>query len=280
MPRWWFMLRMLHTKFKFGQKGFTIVELAIVIVVLGGVFPLFISLLLNMYTDAFNLDDKVKSNSQVMQAVWYMDDNVRVSSAYLATVPSTFSDPYGPHNLGTAGAEAWSYKGDSSTSRVLITQSYATSANALNSARQPVFVDTIDFSCSTQMYYQPQLTFITIYFVKDGTLYRRVLNDTTTALCAGNVQQQKKSCPPYITSGRHASCQTNDEVLANNVTNFSIEYYQTTQAGSDVAIDPGYASSDPAILAAADYAKVIITTTLKDGDVVNTVTQRMTKVNQ
>lgn len=274
------MLHTLRTKLRQGQGGFTLVELAIVIVVLGGIFPLFLSLLLNMYSDAFNLDDKVKSNSEVMQAVWYMDDNVRVASAYRATVPSEFTDAYGPHNLGTAGAEAWSYKGSSSTSRVLITQSYATSANALSTGRQPVFVNSVDFNCTTQMYYQPQLTYITIYFVKDGTLYRRLLTDTTTPLCAGNTQQQLKTCPPYITSGRHASCQANDEVLATNVSNFSVEYYQTTQAGSDTPVDPSYASNDPTILSAVDYAKVTITTSLKDGAVTNTVTQRMTKVNQ
>lgn len=271
---------MLHIKFNKGQRGFTIVEIVIVIVILGGIFPLFISLLLNMYNDAFKLDDKVKSNSQVMQAVWYMDDNVRVASAYRADVPSQFTDAYGPHNSGTAGAEAWSYKGDSETSRVLITQSYATSANPLSTGRQPVFIDTVDFNCTTQMYYQPQLTYITVYFLKDGTLYRRILTDTTTALCAGNSQQQRTSCPPYITTGRHSSCQANDEVLATNVTDFSVQYFQTTQAGMDTPIDPTYTSTDPDILVAADYASVTITTSLKDGDVVNTVTQRMTKVNQ
>ena len=271
---------MQPTKRRFRQKGFTIVELAVVIVILGGVFPLFISLLLGAYGDTFTLDTKTKTNSQVTQAIWYMDDNVRVANRYATTVPSQFSDAYGPHNAGTSGVEAWSYKGDSSTSRVLITQSYATSANPLNSGRQPVFVNTPDFNCTTQMYYQPQLTFMTIYFVKDGTLYRRVLTDTTTALCAGNTQQQMRSCPPYITSGRDASCQTNDEVLATNVTQFLVQYYQTTQAGSDVAIDPGYASTDPTILDAADYANVTITTSFKNGQVTNSITQRMTKVIQ
>ena len=262
------------------QAGFTLVELAVVIFVLGAIFPIFLGFLVNMYGDAFNLDDKVKTNTQVMQAVWYMDDNVRVASAYLASVPSPFTDAYGAHNAGSSGGEAWSYKGDSATSRVLLTRSYATSTNPLGSGRRPVFVNTPDFNCTTQMYYQPQLSFVTIYFVKDGTLYKRVLADTTTSLCPGNSQQQKQSCPPYITSGRHASCQANDEVLATNVTSFSVAYYQTTQAGSDIAVDPSYTSTDPNVLVAVDYAKVTITTSLKNGRIVNTVTQRMTKVNQ
>lgn len=274
---------MRHTRFfsrRGGESGFTIIELIVVIVILGAVFPLFIALLLNTYSETFRADDKVKMNAQVSQAVWYMEDNVRLASAYLATVPSQFTDVYGPRNAGSSGGEAWSYKGSGATSRVLITQSYATSANALSSSRQPVFINTPSFNCTTQMYYQPQLTFVTIYFVKDGTLYRRVLTDTSTALCAGNTQQQKESCPPYITSGRDAGCQANDEVLATNVSNFTVKYFQTIQAGSDVPIDPGYSSNDPTILSAADYAEVSITTSVKDGDVVNTVTQRMAKVNQ
>src|SRR5690606_29463721 len=123
-------------------------------------------------------------------------------------------------------------------SRVLITRSFSTSTNALDNARQPVFTNTPEFDCATQMYYQPQLTFLSVYFVKNETLYRRVLTDTTTALCHVNAQQQRQSCPPYITSGRHASCQANDEVLLKGVTNFTVAYYQTSQAGSSTQIDP------------------------------------------
>lgn len=261
------------------QSGMTIVEIVVVMTVLGILFPVF-SFILATYRDTYSLNDQVTMNSATKQALWYMDDKVRVAYSFSATVPSPFTDAYGPHDAGTAGAEAWSYKGDSSTSRVLITKSYATTTNALNSGRQPVFMNTPEFNCTTEMSYQPQLPFMTVYFVKDETLYRRVLTDTTSALCAGNVQQQKQSCPPYITSGLHASCQANDEVLLSNVSNFSVAYYQVSQAGSSTQIDSGYTSIDPDILIEADYAVVTIGTSTRGGTVTNEVTQRMTKVNQ
>lgn len=274
------MRRTLLTKASMARRGFTVVELLIVIVVLGGVFPLLLGLLINTYKDTFFLDDGVKANAQMRQALWYMDDSIRVAGAFRATVPNQFADAYGPHNLGASGGEAWSYKGDSPASRVLIVQSYATTVNPLNTGRQPVFIDSSNFNCTTQMYYQPQLTFITIYFVKDKTLYKRILTDTTTPLCSGNTQQQRRTCPAYITSGRHASCQANDETLLTNVGSFSVSYYQNTQDGAAVPVDPAYTSNDPDILSAADYALVTLATHTKSGRVTGTITQRMTKVNQ
>lgn len=262
------------------DSGMTVVEIAVVIVIIGLLFPLF-GLILNMYQDAFKADDKAKMQSQTMQALWYMDDHVRLSNTFMATVPAPYSDAYGPHNSGTVDAEAWSYKGDSATSRVLITRGFATSVNALNTGRQPVFVNTPEFNCSTQMYYQPQLNYMTIYFVRESTLYRRVLTDTSTALCPGNVQSQRQSCPPEIAVGsRHASCQANDEVLATNVTSFTLEYFQIVSDGTSTPVDPGFTSTDPDILAGADYVNATITTSVKNGTITNSVTQRLTKVNQ
>jgi len=276
------MQRMRRIRIPLGKNaGFTVAELVVVIVVLGIIFPIFIALLLSSYKDTFLLDDKVKTGAEATQALWYMEENVRVSSEFLATVPSQYSDPYGPHNSGTSGGEAWSYKGDSSTRRVLITRSYATTANALNTGRQPVFMDTPAFSCSTQMYYQPQLSFVTIYFVRDNTLYRRILTDTTSALCPGNTQQQKQTCPPSVPIGsRPASCKANDEVLATHVGGFELAYYQIGSGGISTQIDPSYTSTDPTVLAAADYVNVTITTSTWNGVQIDTISQRMTKVNQ
>lgn len=261
------------------MRGFTIVELVIVITVLGLIFPLSI-IIVNSYKDTVFSDDKVKTSVLTQRALYYMDDSVRVASAFLTAVPSPYTDAYGPHNAGSSGSEAWSYKGDSAASRVLIIQSYATTVNANNTGRQPVYENTASFNCTTQIRYQPQLPFITVFFIKDSTLYKRTLTDTTTALCPGNSQQQKQSCPPYIAKASlDASCQARDEVLATNVSSFAIDYYQIATAGTSTQIDPTYASSDPTILTAADYAVATVTTSTRNGQVINTISQRLTKVN-
>ncbi len=267
--------------FRRREEGLTIVELAIVVVIIGIVFPIFSVLLVNTYRDSYVSDNKVKSSSMTIQALAYIDDTVRSSSSFLTTTASPYTDVYGANNLGSSGGQAWSYKGTSASNRVLITQNYATTVNALNTGRQPVFKNTPEFNCTTQMYYQPQLEYVTIFFVKDNTLYRRILTDNTSSLCAGNVQQQKRTCPPYIATGsRDASCQANDEILATNVSSFSTAYFQVTQDGTSDPVDAPFTSTDPDILEGADYVNVSITASSKGGGVTNTMTQRMTKVNQ
>lgn len=277
------MLRTLRTNkaSRYNEKGMTIAELTFVVVLLGILFPIFASLLVSMYQDAFYMNDKVKVSFATTQALFYMEENVRSAKAFETSVPAQYSDFYGPHNAGTSGTEAWSYKGELATNRVLITQNYATTTNALNSGRQPVFVNNPTYNCTTQIYYQKKLTYITIYFVKDGTLYRRLLTDKNTALCPTSTQQQKQTCPPYISDAtRNASCEAYDEALASNVTNFSVGYYQASADGTSTPIDPSYTSNDPTVLSAADYANVTITSSTRGGAATHTMTQRMTKVNQ
>ena len=283
MERRWYMLHTRHTNqaARSGEKGLTIVELVLVIVLLGILFPIFASLLVTMYHDSFYLNDKVKSSAQITQALFYMEENVRSANSFQTAVASRFSDFYGAHNAGTAGAQAWSHKGDSVKSRVLITQNYSTTTNSLNSGRQPVFTNSPSFNCTTELYYQPQLTYMTLYFVKDQTLYRRLLTDKVTPLCPSNTQQQKQTCPPYISdASRHGSCEAYDEALVNNVTDFTVAYYQVSIDGTSKQIDDTYTSTDAMVLAPADYATVTITVSSRGGAVSNTMTQRMTKVNQ
>lgn len=263
------------------SKGFTVVEMTMVVMILGLILPVFSVMLINTYRDSFYAKDKVRITADTVQALRYIEDTTRQAKTFRATVPSAYTDTYGRNNAGTAGGEAWSYKGDSAAIRVLITENYSSNANPLNTGRQPVFIDTPAFNCTTEMYYQPQLTYIAIYFVRNNTLYKRLLTDTTTALCAGNTQQQKQTCPPDVTqSSWPAACQANDEVLASNVSSFSTAFYRISQDGISTQIDPTFTSSDPSILASADYVNVTITTSVLNGAVTNTMTQRITKVNQ
>lgn len=262
------------------RHGFTLVEMVIVMIVIGVIFPVFSILLVNVYRDSVFAREQVLMSSDANQAFAYIEESVRSANAFLTAIPANFYDHYGPNNTGTAGAQAWSYKGRGPNDRFLITKNYATTTSPQNTARTPVFIDTPDFDCATQMYYQPQLAYVTIYFLRDGTLYRRILTDTTTALCPGMVQQQKTSCPPSIPVGsRHASCQASDEVLATRVTEFTADYHQISQDGESTSLDTDYSSTDAGVLASADFALVKVTMSTHGGDNTYTVTHRLTKVN-
>lgn len=274
------MRRMYPINLRQRKSGFTLVEMAVVIIIIGVVLPVIAAILIYTYRDAFISNYQATASSEARRALWFMDDDVKLAGAFSAVLPANFNDAYGPHNLGISGAQAWSYKGDSSTNRVLITRNYATSDNIGNPSRKPVYIDGAYFNCSDQMTYQPELTYVTIYFVHNQTLYRRILTDKTTPLCAGNAQAQLQSCPPYITSGRDSSCQANDEAIASGVSNFDVKYFQLSGDGNSDPVDPTYTSTDPNILDEADFVQVTLGITSSNGAYTETMMQRITKVNQ
>ncbi len=268
------MRRMLRT-----NTGFSLIELMVVVVIVGVILPIFAVILTSTYREAYLSDYRLGTISQARNALWFMDDDVKLATAFLTTTPSGFTDAYGARNLGSSGAQAWSYKGNSVTSRVLITRNFATSENSGSLGRTPVYTDGGTFNCTTEVTYQTELAYVTIYFVKDSTLYRRILTDNTTPLCPGNVQSQLQSCPPYITSGRDSSCKANDEVLATNVSKFDIAYFQISDLLTDVPIDADYTSTNPAILETADYVTITIAIASNNNTYTTTMTQRITRIN-
>lgn len=259
------------------ERGMTLVEVIIVIAIIAIMVPVFAVVLIGSYRDSSHTNERVQLINQAMQGVRFMEDGVKAANSYVVAVPSPYADAYGPNNLGTSGAQAWSYKGNSSTSRVLILSSYATTEALLGTGRLPVYRSDGTFNCTTQKQYQPKLEFLTIFFVRNGTLYKRILNDRVSPLCAGEVQAQQESCPPEISAGSlDMSCQTRDEVLARNVVNFNVTYWQDTYLSQ---ID-AYNSSDPTILDGADYITIDLGMSAYNGQVTHSVTERMTKLNR
>jgi len=262
---------------RFHEQGITLVEVVVVITIMAIMIPVFAVVLIGAYRDSVYANERIQTTTQVMQGLQFMEDGVKTASAYVVAVPSPFTDAYGPNNLGSSGGEAWSYKGSSSTSRVLILSSNATTEASLGTGRLPVYRSDGAFNCTTEKQYQPKLEYLTIFFVREGTLYRRVLNDRVSPLCAGEAQAEQQSCPPEIASGSlDSSCQTRDEVMARNVVDFDVTYWQDAYV---TQID-AYNSTDPTILEAADYITVDIGMSTHGGQVTVSMTGRMAKINR
>ena len=148
----------------------------------------------------------------------------------------------------------WSYAGNG-TNRVLILQSNATSDNPLTGSRQPVYIGSGVACDPANLQYDTLLTYDTVYFVKNSILYRRRLIDpgppaTTTQTCAPQ-QYQKLSCPTVAQlapSTRDGSCGADDEVIARDVSGFSVDYY--TDGASTTKLD-AYGADSGAVTAAS-----------------------------
>lgn len=257
-------------------NGFTIVELLVTLVIMGIVIGIFAQSLISAYRNSYATENSVQYTSAADIAMDVIERDIRYSDRFLATVSAPFSDPYGIDGTGTV---PWAYAGipPSPGQRVLILRANATSSNALGTGRLPVYTNTPAFDCASQVQYQPKLKYVIIYFVKDSNLYRRYLTDTTTVLCGGQSQAQKQTCPMSIpVASRNALCLANDEMVAQNVVDFSVDYYA---ALSPDPIDGQYTSLSQDVLDVADDASISLSVGTQNQLSKVTRTLRVTKVN-
>lgn len=200
-------------------KGFTLVEVIIVtpalLVVIAGMLAILIVMLQHNNTARATLNVSYKNQ----QALDLIDNDIRYSSRFLiATDPSPITDPYGSDNLG----QAWSYKDYDAQHRVLIVRSYSSTENLLSDSRKSVYINQLGCS-GAAMYANPVIQYNIVYFIRNNTLYKRILVDTTTATC--NTQYQQQSCPIDVSYPRNAICKADDEVLLENAQSMDVQFY-------------------------------------------------------
>lgn len=111
----------------------------------------------------------------------------------------------------------WNFAGTGENSRQLILEIHATTKNHVDPATALVPAKNPD-DCSTVGGY---LRVNVVYFVKDNTLYRRIIVPPETASCPGEIFQ-KQTCHDIAVN---ASCAQKDVVVARGVTRFSLSYY-------------------------------------------------------
>lgn len=266
------------------SAGFTIIEVAVIvpILIVTALF-LFQALFVMIRTstvDRANVDMLHDSQS----ALAHIESDALLASDFLAT-PDAFltasdspSDPYQPSG-------GFTYKGSSATSRVLLARTYSTTTNPRAAARNPVYVGNPSGSECTgsNAYLNSVMQYNVIYFVKNNDLFRRKVIDSKTNTCVA--QYQKRSCPSVANlalegiGSRNAACQADDELLARDVTNFSVQYYDSSTGTTPLNV---YATgASPSLLATAVNAEITISISRKAyGEAVtSTSTFRLAKIN-
>lgn len=252
------------------QHGMTVLELMVSLVVIIVIVVTFSVIFTNAYTDILVSNAKTALASRTMRALSFIEHDVRTARGFLETVSGAYHDAY----ITLPGGQ-WRHHGTGGTDRILLLDQYATASQSLSPHRLPVYTQGT-FSCydPSQKRYNPQLRYTSLYFVKDHTLYRRTLTDTTTPLCQGEAQAQRQSCPPYLAPGSwHHACQARDEIIATDVEGFSVTYYSQTGPITDAYTNPG-------ALVDADYITVTLQLTDRHHTKTSSIlTQLMTKGN-
>lgn len=265
------------------SAGFTLIEIGIIVPILIVTVLILFDALFAMIRTSTVERGKIDLTYDAQNAITNIESDAVLASMYLPTVDTNVTaDPYPP----TANSGAWSYLGDSTTSRVLIVRLFSTTTNPLSSDRQPAFIgNPAGAECNTtNIYFNDVQQYNAIYFLKNGNLYRRRLIDKTTNLCDPG-QYQKLSCPSQEDlaaqglGSRNATCQADDELLASDVTNFSVQYYASKLG--DTPLDVYAVSADPNLVTTAADAEVSLTIsrTISGETITKTSTLRMSKLN-
>lgn len=226
--------------------GFTLVEVVVITPVLIITAVILVSMLVSVLSQISIARVRTGAIYDNQAALDLIEKDLSVNALYLTTNDSGYSDSYGPDNAGAA----WSYKGSSATSRVLLARSFATTLSPYNSSKAPVFINQL--GCSTaDLYYNQAYMVNLIYFVRGGTLYRRTLTNPSHTLCSTPYQQ--RSCPSDATwvSG----CSVEDTIIATNVQSFAVAYYLNPIDSTAVDV---YSSTDPNVLEGYETAEVTL----------------------
>lgn len=259
------------------MSGVTIVELSIVVALIPLVIVGIVVILQLTLSDSKKVALQSTYDSEAGFSADWLEHDVRFASEFKSNIASPYTDVYPP-------AGGWKYQGSGPNNRVLILSSPASTSKQGNSTRvlsykKDLRTVGVPFNCTNQLTYNEILKYNSIYFVKDKTLYKRYITDTTSPLC--NDQIQKQSCPSELRASWSPKCKASDEIIAENVTKFSVDYFAAsgTNPAINSPIEDQY--SDPTSLNEAEAVEInfVITQPNHANPISSNNTIRITRVN-
>src|SRR6266542_5568953 len=198
-------MRFLSTIKSRVDAGFTLVEILIIAPVVIIVISGFIALIITMVGDVLAIRDRNNMAFEIRNTLDRIEQDTRLSTQFLTT-SNTLISPQGSDSNFT-GTAAFN------NSNSLLLGTLTTDKNPTDTTRQLVFYAKQPNDCGAQQSYNRPFIDKTMYFIKNGSLWRRSYlfnwnqnatpNDET--LCSAPWQQN--SCSPGYTDPR---CQTND----------------------------------------------------------------------
>ncbi len=230
------------------QRGFTLVEVAIVAPIMILVAISIVAILITLVSSTVRPNAQsliMQQEEKALESIEsdinnsYVYINSTSSSGFLSSLPSSFTD-----------SAASDYSSPPSGTMVVGLQTFNQIIDSTDSSRTkvlPAFKDAASCSNTTDLSPNNIAPVVVIYYVKDNTLYRRTLVDTTNPSTCG-AKLAKQSCL--------SSCAAEDTALVrvDSLTAFSIVYY-TGITNDIVTTDPTLAKS----------AKITITAALNAG---------------
>ena len=211
-------------KSKIHPKGFTLVEMLIVAPIVILVIGVFVSAIVNMTGEVLSSRGANALTYSVQNALNTIDADVKTSGGYLAKNNIPLSNGQGYDN----GTLEFHNANDTSIGAMLILNSYATTAGPLSSTRSNIYITGQPNTCiSTLVSQNTKLIMNIVYFVKNDSLWRRVIMPSTYESAGCNVPWQKPTCVPGYDSAIYTFCKANDTKLVEGISasGFDVDYY-------------------------------------------------------
>ncbi|NTW61533.1 hypothetical protein HGB24_02515, partial [Candidatus Saccharibacteria bacterium] len=249
------------------KKGFTLVEVLIISPIIILMIGIFVSAIVSMTGDVLSSRGSDTISYNIQDALNRIQADIKISGGFLATNNIALASPQGSDDAKT------NFKNNSTNGfPALILNMYATTNNPYSNASTPakMYMSNQPNACSSaQLSQNVPFTYNVVYFVRNNSLWRRVLMPSyyTSAGCSGGViasPWQIPSCNPSLIAS-NSFCKTKDEELVQNVqaSGISINYYSTPSGNTanTIAGDAAQTSDDTrqSALASASTVEISIT---------------------
>lgn len=209
--------------------GFTLVEMLVIAPIVILTIGSFIATLIYMTGDTLTTRANNTMAYEVQDALDQIEQDARLSGAFLARNNVTLSAGQGYDN-NTQVFDSIS----SAYGHMLIMNIFATTKNPLDSTRNPVYLSNLPNACASDQVAQNKvMTMNIVYFVKDGSLWRRTITPSNYTSRGCSAPWQIPSCSPTLVTPP-SFCRTNDMKVVSNIqqSDFTISYYDSPQASS------------------------------------------------
>ncbi len=212
------------------QKGFTLVEILIIAPIVIIVISGFVALMISIVGDVLTSRDQSNMSYEIQDGLDRIEQDIRLTTQFLATSDTQIAPQGSDSNFtGTAAF---------TSSNSLVMGGLATDKNPADNTRKLIFYAKQPNDCGAQESYNRVFQSKIIYFIKNGSLWRRTIlpnyNTNVTpddnTVCAAPWQQN--SCSPgYNIATR---CQTNDIEVTKNVKTFTVKYLSSAGSTTDL----------------------------------------------
>lgn len=212
------------------DSGFTLVEMLVVAPMIIIIIGVFVAAIISITGSVLAERDSNATEYNIQDAISRIKQDVELSGGFLSTNNIDIAAPQGYDN-GTQ--DFHNVSSNASIGSMLILNMKVTSKSSYNSDRNIIYAKDQPNACNSTQYTKNS-TFMAnvVYFVKNNSLWRRVLLPSNYATFACGSFWQKPSCDPTISN---EFCKAKDIKLVSGVSssNFTIKYYPTPSSSSE-----------------------------------------------